>query len=116
MSEPIALSVVANSDLIEELRPALVAAGLRASEPMPATSPADALNAPIGASEDEIYEIVTVLLETGADVAAFTERLAGALDRHPSAEVVLRDARTGRRRGRARRGLSMGELTQMATS
>jgi hypothetical protein len=116
MAETNALSVVASSDLIEDLAKTLREAGVRISEPAPATSPADALDAPMGASQDEIYEIVTVMLVTGADVSAFADHLTGALERHPALDAVLRDARSGKRRGRARRGVSSRDVVRMVSA
>jgi hypothetical protein len=114
---PAAVAVVSRAAVVRELASALADAGLPASDPVPARSPADALDAPIGPDEiDQLYEIVTVMLETGATVSTFAAHLNRVLRHHDDASAVLHDPRSGREQGHAAAATSVEQIEAMVGS
>jgi hypothetical protein len=97
-----AIAITAPPDVIRELLEELAGEEVSLSEPLPAESPADALDAPISGEElRQALEVVTLLFSTGTAGLVFAEKLRSVLRRGDSRSARLDDARTGRRLGTA---------------
>ena len=94
-----AVVAIASPEVVQDLRDALTAAGIPVSEPAPMDSPADALDSPISGEEiRQIFETVTVMLQTGTAILTFRGALRKAVHRNGSSATV-KDARTGEQLG-----------------
>jgi hypothetical protein len=95
-----AVAAIASPEVVADLCVEMRAEGIPVSEPEPTDSPADALDSPLSAEEvRQIFETVTVVLQTGTAAMLFRDALRKAVRRHGS-PATLQDARTGEPLGR----------------
>src|SRR5438128_1127747 len=70
------------------------------SDPINPRSPADSLSAPISGEDiKNIFEMVTVILQTGTALTAFAQGMKKLFAKHPDARVKVSDPRTGKEKG-----------------
>jgi hypothetical protein len=91
------VAIETTPEIIRELKADLKRSGIATSLPVPAQSPSDALDSPLGPDEiRQTLEVLVVLLNAGSAAVTFSEKLVAALKKHREATATLTDASTGK--------------------
>jgi hypothetical protein len=93
--EPMFFSFEAEAELIADLADLAEKSGIKHSEPVPLKSPADALDAPIGADEIKLaLELLTVTFYMLSAAVCFIDKVLDIVKKHRK-KVVVRNPRNG---------------------
>ncbi|HEV2803596.1 MAG TPA: hypothetical protein VGW57_01575 [Chthoniobacterales bacterium] len=105
------LAVEGGSGLMKELCALAEQHGIETSKPVSKTSPADALDSPIGGEEiRQALELATLVFKSGAAAVAFFTALKPFLQKHPTESLVVKDPLSGSKKGRIDQTTSTAEV------
>jgi len=101
---------------MSDLQRSLTGTDLVLSDALPAESPVDALEAPIGAEEvKQLFEIANIAIGTTAAGLVLVDKLLGLLQKYRNQTIEVRDPRSGRARGRISAMNSREEARKLLT-
>jgi hypothetical protein len=100
MSDSTNVAFEASPEVISEICSAATVSGAQVSKPVVTSSPADALDSPIGGDEiRQILELVIVAFKAGAAGLVFFKSLQDILKKHPGEAILVKDPASGKMKG-----------------
>lgn len=100
MSDSPKFAFEASPHVASEISAAATKAGAQASKPVAISSPADALDSPIGGEEiKQILELVVVAFKAGGAALVFFNAVKETLKKFPGEAVLVKDPLSGKTKG-----------------